>query len=267
MRVSVSVAMYSACRSGTGACGARVPVAQQPRDRRRMRKFRRAAEAAPVARRSCARSCGARSRAAAHRPAPAAAAGGGFRSASAATTAAAGCAQLRHVRRGSTLPRCAAGRGRRAGRGAASRRKIGAAEERPLIVVHQEHRQRPAAAAAGQHLVRELVDAVEVGAFLAVDLDVDEQLVHQRGSGGILEGLVRHHVAPVAGGVADRQQDRAAARAARASSASSPHGMPVHRVVRVLAQVGARGPARADSAVPGWSLYSSPRCFPWSDFQ
>ncbi len=89
-------------------------------------------------------------------------------------------------------------------------REIGAAEERPLIVVHQKHRQRPTAAAAGQHLVRELIQPIEVGTLLAVDLDVDVQLVHRRRGGRILERFVRHHVAPVAGRIADRQQDRLA---------------------------------------------------------
>ena len=58
-----------------------------------------------------------------------------------------------------------------------------------------------------QQLVRELVDPVHVGALLAIHLHVDEQPVHQRGGGRILEGLVRHHVAPVAGRIADGEQD------------------------------------------------------------
>ena len=52
------------------------------------------------------------------------------------------------------------------------------------------------------------VDPVHVGPLLAVDLDVDEALVHQRRDLRVLERLVRHHVAPVAGRVADREQDR-----------------------------------------------------------
>ena len=55
-------------------------------------------------------------------------------------------------------------------------REIGAAEERPLIVRRQEHRERPAARALRQHLLRDLIDAVDVGTLLAIDLDVDEQL-------------------------------------------------------------------------------------------
>jgi hypothetical protein len=47
----------------------------------------------------------------------------------------------------------------------------------------------------------------------------------------VLERLVLHHVAPVAGGVADREQDRRSS-AARRPSASSPPRVPVDRVVR-----------------------------------
>ena len=54
-------------------------------------------------------------------------------------------------------------------------REIGAAEKR-RAVRRQEHGQRPAAAALGQHGWARLVDLVEVGALLAVDLDVDEVL-------------------------------------------------------------------------------------------
>ena len=58
--------------------------------------------------------------------------------------------------------------------------KIGAAEEGPLVVVRQEHRERPAAAALREHLLRDLVDAVDVGPLFAIHLDVHEQLVHER---------------------------------------------------------------------------------------
>ena len=51
-------------------------------------------------------------------------------------------------------------------------------------------------------------DRVDVGALLAVDLHVDEQLVHQLRGRRVLEALVRHHVAPVARRVADRDEHR-----------------------------------------------------------
>ncbi len=66
-------------------------------------------------------------------------------------------------------------------------RKIGAAEERRLVVWHQKQGERPAARTLRQHLVGSLVDAVEIGALLAVNLDVHEQLVHHPGGVLVLE--------------------------------------------------------------------------------
>ena len=117
-------------------------------------------------------------------------------------------------------------------------REISAAEKRHLVAGGQEHGQWPAAAALRQQLVRELVDAVEVGPLLAVHLHVDEQLVHQRRGRLVLEGLVRHDVAPVAGGVADREQDRLGG-SARALERLRAPGMPVHGVRGVLQEIGA----------------------------
>ena len=116
-------------------------------------------------------------------------------------------------------------------------REVGAGEER-LLVRGQEHGHRPAAVPlvhgqGGRH-----VDVVEVGALLAVHLDGDEVLVHERGDLFVLEGLALHHVAPVAGGVADAEQDRLVLRARPRQRLLAP-GMPVHRVVGVLQEVGA----------------------------
>jgi hypothetical protein len=114
------------------------------------------------------------------------------------------------------------------------RREVGAGEERHLLG-RQEHVQGPAALArhrlAGLH-----VDRVEVWALLAVELDGDEQLVHQRGRVRILERLALHHVAPVARRVADRQQDRPVL-VTRAREGLLAPGVPVHRVVLVLEEI------------------------------
>ena len=118
-------------------------------------------------------------------------------------------------------------------------REIGADEERHVLARRQERGERPAAAALVEHLVRGLVDLVEVGPLLAVDLDVDEERVHDRGDVGVLERLVGHHVAPVAGGVADREEDRLVLGAGAGNRLLAP-GVPVDRVVGVLAEVGAR---------------------------
>ena len=115
------------------------------------------------------------------------------------------------------------------------RREIRAAPERRAVRC-EEHRQRPAALLA-QRVQRGHVEVVDVGTFLAIHLDVDEQRVHQRGGLRVLEGFVRHDVAPVAGGVADRQHDRLVGLGRLAERGRAP-GPPVHRVVGVLEQVG-----------------------------
>jgi len=48
------------------------------------------------------------------------------------------------------------------------------------------------------------VDLIDVGALLAVDLDVHEQVIHDARGRLVLEAFVRHDVTPVAGGVTDR---------------------------------------------------------------
>src|SRR5262249_49730643 len=114
--------------------------------------------------------------------------------------------------------------------------KVGATPER-LAGWRQEHRQWPAARLSQQR-ERRLVNGVEIRALFAIDLDVDEQLVHQPGDAVILETLMRHDVAPVTGGLADREQDRRALWLCRRQRLRPP-GLPVHWVVLVLEQVGA----------------------------
>ena len=118
------------------------------------------------------------------------------------------------------------------------RGKVGAGVERSPVR-RQEHRGRPATLSGHRHtrLHRQRVD---VGPFLAVDLDVDEQLVHQRRGCLIRERLVLHDVAPVARAVADRDQERAT-RLLRLRERLVAPRKPVDRVVRVLEEVRARG--------------------------
>ncbi len=114
------------------------------------------------------------------------------------------------------------------------RREVGAAVEGDAVGV-AEDRHRPAAVAG--HLLHGLhVDRVDVGALLAVDLDRDEVLVHEGGRRVVLERLALHHVAPVAGRVADRQQDRRIALGGQRLRLLAP-GEPVDGVVLVLEQV------------------------------
>ena len=50
---------------------------------------------------------------------------------------------------------------------------------------------------------RRHVDLIDVGAFLAIHFDVDEEIVHHLRGCRVLEALVRHDVTPMAGGIAD----------------------------------------------------------------
>ena len=115
-------------------------------------------------------------------------------------------------------------------------REVGAPVER-LACGRQEHRHRPAAVPRQRH-DRVHVQRVEIGSLLPVDLDVDEELVHLRGRRVVLERLVLHDVAPVAGGVADGEQDRLVLGMRAAERLLAPR-VPVDRVVRVLEEVGA----------------------------
>ncbi len=128
------------------------------------------------------------------------------------------------------------------------RREVGAGEH-GLQVGREKHRHRPAALAAvhghgGRH-----IDLIEVGPLFAVDLDVDELLVHQRGDRLVLERLALHHVTPVAGGVADAQQDELVLAPRLLQRLLAPR-VPVDGVVGVLEQVGA-GLVDQPVGVPG----------------
>ncbi len=114
------------------------------------------------------------------------------------------------------------------------RRKVAASVER-LATGFAENAERPTALSHhARHRVH--VDLVEIGALLPIDLDAHEELVHQRGGGGIFEGFVLHHVAPVTRAIADGDEQRLVLRRGAIERLASP-GIPVDRVVHVLAQV------------------------------
>ena len=100
-----------------------------------------------------------------------------------------------------------------------------------------EDRHRPSALAShrlqGVHVV-----GVDVRQFLTVDLHGHEPVVHHRGDRFVLEGFVRHDMAPVAGGVADRDEEGDVTAGRLGEGFLRPHP-PVHGIVRVRAQVGA----------------------------
>ena len=61
--------------------------------------------------------------------------------------------------------------------------------------------------------------------------------IHERRDFFVLERFVRHHVAPVAGGITDREKDRLVLPARFGKRFLAP-GIPIDRVVRVLEKVG-----------------------------
>src|SRR5262249_50221324 len=117
--------------------------------------------------------------------------------------------------------------------------EIGAAEERPPIIGCQEHGERPATAALSQHLLRDLVDAVDVRTLLAIDFYVDEVVVEDLGGGFVFEAFFLEYVTPPAGRIAYTQMDRLAL-FARAFERLVTSWIPVHGIVRVLTQIGTR---------------------------
>ena len=121
---------------------------------------------------------------------------------------------------------------------ARARREIGARRKRREVARIEKQGQRPTAAAAGQQLMRELVETVEVRTLLAIDLDADEPGVEPARDVRIVEALASHDLAPVAGRVAYRQQDRSVLGPRTVQRAAIP-GLPVDGLVGVLLQVGA----------------------------
>ncbi len=119
---------------------------------------------------------------------------------------------------------------------AALRWEVGSAPE-GLAFWREEHGQRPAALFA-EAMECLHIDAVDVGALFAVNLDIDEVGVHESGGLRILETLMRHDMAPMAGGVTNRQQDRAFG-VACLGEGRFPPWHPVNRIVAVLQEIGA----------------------------
>ncbi len=117
-------------------------------------------------------------------------------------------------------------------------REIGAAPE-GFAAGSEEHGHRPAAMFA-EGVKRLHVDMIDIRPFLAIDLDVHEKLVHDRGGRSILETFVCHHVAPMAGGIADREKDRLIGGLCLREGRGAPEP-PMDGIVLMLQQIGASG--------------------------
>ena len=116
------------------------------------------------------------------------------------------------------------------------RRKIGAAVKR-LAVRRQKHCHRPATAAREQ-LHRVHINLVQIGTFLTVDLNADEQVIHQGRDLFVLKRLTLHYMAPVTGRVTDTQENRFVLAFCFLKCFVAP-GMPIDGIMRVLKQIGA----------------------------
>ncbi len=106
--------------------------------------------------------------------------------------------------------------------------------ERLLLRRHHD-RQRPAARAR-HHLADTHVDIVDIRPLLAIDLDADKRFVHQCRNLLVLERLALHHVAPMAGGIADRKKDRLVFGLGFFKRLRTPR-IPIHRIMRMLQKV------------------------------
>ena len=82
------------------------------------------------------------------------------------------------------------------------------------------------------------VEAIDIRTLLTVDLDRDEMVVHELGGFGVFEAFMGHDMAPVAGSIADRKDDRLVLGFGPGEGFIAP-GHPVHGVVLVLKQIGA----------------------------
>ena len=123
------------------------------------------------------------------------------------------------------------------GQAVARLRRIVGARVKGAAIGPAKSSERPAAVAL-QPQQRIHVEPVHIGPLLAVHLDADEVRVHQRRRLFILEGFALHHMAPVAGAVANGDQQRPLLRPRAGQRLFAP-GVPVHRVVHMLAQIGA----------------------------
>ena len=116
------------------------------------------------------------------------------------------------------------------------RREIGAAEE-GLQIRCEKNRHGPPATAGGGLDVGHIY-AVDIGPLFAIHFDRHERTVDYFGDRFVLERFALHHVAPVAGGIADGEEDGLVFAASLVESLVAP-GIPVDWIMGVLLKVGA----------------------------
>ena len=117
---------------------------------------------------------------------------------------------------------------------AAEQREVGAAIK-GFTVRGEEDAHRPTPlTGGGDNEVH--VDTVQVGALFPVHLDADEIGIHDLGGSVILERFVGHHMAPMAGSVANAEEDGLVLLASLGEGLLAPW-VPIDGVVSVLEQV------------------------------
>jgi hypothetical protein len=109
---------------------------------------------------------------------------------------------------------------------------------------------------AGQRLGGLHVDRIDIGTFLAVHLDRHEVIIdHGRGL-LIFEGLMRHHMAPMARRVPHREEHRHLTFGCLVKSIIRPLP-PVHRILGMLEQV--RAGRRSEAVAASHALRGRPQ--------
>jgi len=89
---------------------------------------------------------------------------------------------------------------------------------------------------AGRGLDEGHVDLIDVGTFLAIDLDADKMVVEKSSDGGRLERFVLHDMAPMAGRVTDGEENRLVLGLRLGERLLAPRE-PINGIVRVLKEI------------------------------
>ena len=105
-----------------------------------------------------------------------------------------------------------------------------------LSLRRQDDGHRPTPIAPVEGLNHRHVNLVDVGALLSVHLDADVMLVQIVCDSCVFEGFMGHDVTPVAGGIANAEQDGFIVRLCRLKSFCTPR-VPVNGMVGVLTEI------------------------------
>jgi hypothetical protein len=115
--------------------------------------------------------------------------------------------------------------------------EIGAAIQRSSIG-QGDAVERPTST-AGHQLHGSHVYLVHIGPFFSINFYIDEQAVHHLGHCLVLKALALHDVTPMAGAVADADEQQSVRVAGQLQRLITPR-VPLHRVVGMLQQIGTR---------------------------